>query len=190
MCTIEEFLISSKTKEAFSELFAYSYEKTLEEENINHDWDINCLNQEDSLSENHNILITICSYKIRIFATMHYSSTSENIHYVSNVLQKKPEEITEEMLKDYFSECCNRYSGNLKKGLMSEFPHLGMSTPDILKQASFEIFQTQEYPIALKANLKSASQVTFSFGLFVLTSQELDFSIELDNSEAGVLELF
>ena len=80
-----------------------------------------------------------------------------------------------------------------KRSLEKSYPHLGMSTPDILNKHSFLFFENLKYQFRLHKEVISQNGVYLYFGLYVCPSVELDFKAPdsfAEDEVKGELELF
>lgn len=185
-------MISKAAKDSLSTLFQQAIKETLDLENNPHQWELQPLEGYSKVRAKEFIILTICCYDFRLLATLHFTYNRPTLHYVSESLQLPVGQVDRTRFDDYLGEYCNHYCGIIKRTLGSIFPHLGMSTPEKLKEESALYFQNLEYEYAMYSLASSKNKVHFSFGLFICPAGDLDFTIlrKAYSAKAEEIEFF
>lgn len=185
-------MISKTAKDSLSTLFQQSIKETLDLENHPHQWQLQPLEGYSKVRAKEFMILTICSYNFRLLATLHFTYNRPTLNYVSESLQIPVGQVDRRKFDDYLGEYCNNYCGTIKRTLGSVFPHLGMSTPEKLKEESALYLQNLEYEHVMYSQASSKNKTILSFGLFVCPSGDLDFTIlrKAYSNKTEKIELF
>lgn len=166
----------------------------------NHQWQIRPLDNARDVKHSHSILITISSFRFRLFCFLHANLDVTTRQFVADATQTKLQDLDETALLDYLLEMSNSLTGNVKRFIQSTCPPLGMSTPNLLSRGcmNFEDVLRNQYSAHLAAFCDGQGNPLFALtcminlqkedGFMLPASRELEPEIELDSS--GELELF
>ncbi|MGK5093810.1 hypothetical protein WDW89_17585 [Deltaproteobacteria bacterium TL4] len=185
-------MISQSAKDAFCTLFNKATNETLNKDGYKHQWMVKMVDRIDHIHAREFVVLTLCSYDFRVFMTVHFTCTKRTIQYVSESLHIPPEQVTREKFYDYLGEYGNNYCGTVKRELQCVFPHLGMSTPDLLEERSFRYFEHLKFEYSLYSEAVSENNVRLTFGLYVCPYGDLNFMLPEKKEEivSGELEFF
>ena len=141
------------------------------------------------------MILTVSSYDLRTFVLLHFSKTPTFVNYVRHALDAKPECVTDEVFYDYMGEVGNRCCGAFKRELGKVLPHLGMSTPNRLPNASLIHLEDMKCGYSNHVRLTASDEIAIYASLYVSTYGEeefrlVDVPIEESPAETGALELF
>lgn len=165
-----------------------------------HQWQIRSAEGASDIKHSHSILITISSFRFRLFCFLHANLDATTRQFVADATQTKLQEVDETALLDYLLEMSNSLTGNVKRFIQSTCPPLGMSTPNLLSRAcmNFDDVLRSKYSTHLAAFCDGQGTPLFGLtcminlqkedGFMLPASRELEPEIELDSS--GELELF
>ena len=138
------------------------------------------------------VALTVSSYLFRIVTLLHFSLDDGLKQYLATISHGDVTTMSESDFLDVLCECGNIFCGAFNRDLARQFPHLGMSTPNVLEHRSLE------YLDELKGNFTRHFQVDIDAGLSLHASlcvcayAPFDFDIEQAQEEAcsGELEMF
>lgn len=142
-------MISPSAEQAFSSIFSRSVEEAVYHAKSPHQWEIKFLSNLENIKAKEFILLTMCSYGFRLFTTLHFTYNRKTIQYIASILNMDSEEMNRTKFYDCLGEYGNIFCGSLKRELGKSFPHLGMSTPDLLEERSFRYFENLKYEYEL-----------------------------------------
>lgn len=184
-------MISPSAHRAFNSILTRSLHEILDVENSKYQWKVSPIHSPEHIKAREFSILTMCSYTFRLFATLHFTFNSATRQFTAEALNIPIEKVDKEAFHDYMGELGNRYTGAIKRELQATFPHLGMSTPVILKKRSFVYLSQLKFEESFQAHAVGASKVGLFFGLFVCPYGELNFQDagQQDDVETGTVEL-
>lgn len=158
-------------------------------------WTIEPVASEQDIKAQQFIMLTVSSYDFRMVLALHFSPNEASQRYVAQTLDTATAALENARYYDYLSEVGNTFCGAFKRELGAHFPHLGMSTPNLLMADSRPYMHT--WPVDHEVHLRAyAEGATEFFGsLYVSSTGNLDFQINesapvAETAETGALELF
>lgn len=183
-------MISEKAKQSFSTIFDQAVEEVLTEQSLIGDCKTVSVSDPDAVGSKEFIILSICSFFFRLFVTLHFTYNNATVDFVADILKVSPEQVDRNQFYDFWKEFGNNFCGAIKRDIGMMYPHLGMSTPDVLDADSFPYLTHLKYELGFNA-LTSKKKVVFYFGLFVCPYCDLDFVFKKpSNVNRGELELF
>ena len=148
----------------------------------------------DSFSESSVVVLTSSSYVFRVMVLIYFNEDLPTRTHFARRQGSKPDELGQQAFIDAICESANMCSGGFNRELGRFFPHIGLSTPNILER------RCADHISALKAGLVKHFQVTvngvnlFHASMCVCDYATLDFayqpSVAADTVGEGELELF
>jgi hypothetical protein len=182
------------TSRSFQHLLSHSLARSLvlgERER----WKIASLKSISEISERELFMLTISSYRFRVFTVVYFTKNSITEKYVANALAVPLNKLDKNSFYDYIGEVGNKLCGTVKRELGNHLPKMGMSTPNRLDMASIP------YLIETKFNFESnilaayENNILFHAGLYVVSDENFDFRIPIEwtkeqSNFIGDIELF
>ncbi|HEY4318155.1 MAG TPA: hypothetical protein VGN04_11165 [Herbaspirillum sp.] len=184
-------MISQSAREGFDHLLtrALRASLTVSEEQA---CDINVIPGLDLAESSTMVVLTVSSYLFRLIVMLHFSSDQGTRDHVAGVNKIAPEEMSEQSFHDAIAECGNICCGILNRDLGPIFPHIGMSTPNMIdtRCAAYLDMLDGGHIQHFEVNIEQAPM--FRVSLCVCDYADLDFVIDVDDAgaETGELELF
>ena len=158
-------------------------------------WTMVPLNNDKEISHRQFIMLTISSYDFRMVLLLHFFRSAPSMKYVADMLRISPEALEPSRFDDYLAEVGNVFCGAFKRELANFFPHLGMSTPNLLLSESLQYIKT--WPVEYETHVRAhdGGQLAFCGSLYVTSAGELDFnpqelSRRVEEVQTGALEMF
>lgn len=138
------------------------------------------------------VVLTVSSYLFRLIVMLHFSPNQSTRDHVARVNRMDAGEMSEQSFLDAIAECGNICCGILNRDLGAIFPHIGMSTPNMIDTrcaaylALLNSGHTQHFEIDI------AGAPMFQVSMCVCDYADLDFTIDVNDAgaETGELELF
>ena len=137
------------------------------------------------------VLLTVSSYQFRLSFLIHFSPDVATYAHFANVNNLDPAAMGEAEFIDAISECGNICCGNLNRDLARIFPHIGMSTPNILDSRSIASLNQLGQGYLQHFEWVNHAGPQFGVSLCVNAFSELDFVGDFAQEEStGELEMF
>jgi hypothetical protein len=141
------------------------------------------------------MMLTLSSYDFQLLVLLHFASNATTTGYVADALKLSAAELSLPQCHDYLAEVANNFCGAFKRDLGDYFPHLGMSTPNLLARENLRYLK--DWSIGHATHLKAHSDdgVEFYGSLYVSAYGDMDFSLRdapktEQPADCGALELF
>lgn len=143
------------------------------------------------------IMLTVSSYRFRALLFIHFDRDPGTRAHFAALAGQPLDEMTGERFVDTLMERGNLVCGALNRDLAQHFPHIGMSTPCLLRRSSIEHLGAVGPTHSRRYRADIAPGVAMHFTLALCAFEDLDFPYEPRTAEAeaaedtsGELELF
>jgi hypothetical protein len=138
------------------------------------------------------VMLTISGYLFRLRVFFHYIDDPMTRAHLGRMSRRPLEEMTDQMFADALKECANMCCGAVSRDLAQAFPHLGMSTPNILSSYCMAYLQMLHASHVQHFAVGIDQSSLFELSLCVSEYADLDFHLELavEAQGSGELEMF
>ena len=138
------------------------------------------------------VMLTISGYLFRLRVFFHYIDDAMTRAHFGRMSRRPLEEMTDQIFADALKECANMCCGAISRDLAQAFPHLGMSTPNILSSHCMAYLQTLQASHVQHFAVDIDRSNLFEISLCVSEYADLDFHLELAAvaQGSGELEMF
>ena len=144
------------------------------------------------ITEKKVVLLTVSSYVFRVMTMLYFTLNKDTKAHFAAINRSDAQGMSESDFLDVICECGNIFCGALNRELANHFPHLGMSTPNVLDLDCMDYLTeldagyTQHFKISINDNL------TMHASLCVCDFADIDFTVDMTQTEEsnGELELF
>lgn len=140
------------------------------------------------------VMFTVSSYFFRVLLLIQFDHTPTTRAYIAGLASAPVEEMVGDRFLDTMNERGNLFCGALNRDLVPFFPHIGMSTPCVLKRNSVEHITAVKPSYQRRFRCELASGVEMHVTLALCTDADFDFAFEQRAEEetdtAGELEMF
>jgi hypothetical protein len=137
------------------------------------------------------VVLTVSSYQFRLTFMIHYSPDEVTRAHFAGLNRVAPSELGDQEYIDAIRECGNVCCGNLNRDLVRFFPHVGMSTPNIIDRRCVEYLDKLGEGYVQHFVLMDAAGPPFAVSVCVNAFAELDFVGDFAQAEeTGALEMF
>lgn len=137
------------------------------------------------------VMLTISSFLFRLIVLIHFSSNEATREHFARINGKQLDQMDDQGFQDAIRESGNICCGALNRDLLPHFPHMGLSTPNILHRNSADHLEALKYGFIKHVRVVVNDAVTFYATLCVCESGALDFEVDVNAQEVtGELELF
>ncbi len=137
------------------------------------------------------VLLTVLSYAFRLSFLIHFSPDETTHAHLANANGLVASDMDEKEFMDAIHECGNICCGNLNRDLAHFFPHIGMSTPNIIDNRCVAHLDKLGQGYVQHFNWVSPVGAQFGVSLCLNAFSELDFTGDFPQEEStGELEMF
>ena len=146
----------------------------------------------ERVEESEFVVLTISSYLFRLVVLFHFTATPETRDHFARLLRLPGKGLDDKAFYDAVSEFGNLCCGALNRDLGQSFPHVGMSTPNLLKRGSMRFLATLEAGYTQVFRIEFSETLRFHATICVCEYGDLDFRWEPKAlaETSGELELF
>ncbi len=184
-------MISTRATNSFDQMLMLGIKASMGD-TASTDCVVEVLTDPSEIEETQVVMLTVASYVFRVFVMVYFSPDESTKAHFANVTHVDPSEMSEQAFLDAIQECGNMCCGTLNRELVRAFPHVGMSTPNIIERECVHYLQSlpgghlQHFRAANNAGKK------FYFGICVRDFANIDFAWEPVEElvSAGEMEFF
>jgi hypothetical protein len=146
----------------------------------------------DDLRATHVVMLSVASYRFRLMLLIYFSHDEATRAHFARSKKIAPTELTAQALEDAICEASNMCCGAFNRALGQVFPHLGMSTPNIVDRRCANHLHLMGFGHLQHFRLELGSGLQFHASLCVSEDDTLDFEAQhLAPAQAtGELEFF
>ena len=138
-------------------------------------------------------LLTVSSYLFRLMAILYFKPDAATRAYFNRNANEGAPALTDGEFHDRVAECGNVCCGALNRALASHFPHVGMSTPNIIDRDCMKYVDLLGCGLVRHYRVVLGGELTMHASLCVADYGHVDFhalpAVEAA-IETGALELF
>ena len=139
------------------------------------------------------VILTVSSYLFRALAIIYFKPDAATRAYFNRNAEEGAPELTDEEFYDRVSECGNVCVGALNRDLGPFFPHVGMSTPNIIDKDCMQYVDLLGCGLVKHYKVVLAGELTMHASLCVADYGLVDFhvdpAVEVE-VDTGELEMF
>lgn len=144
------------------------------------------------IEETQVVMLTVASYVFRLLVLIYFSPDESTKAHFANITHVDPSEMSEQAFLDAIQECGNICCGTLNRELVRVFPHVGMSTPNIIEREC--VTHLANLPGGHLQHFRATNSAgrNFYFGICVRDFANIDFDWAPVEEEvaAGEMEFF
>ena len=146
------------------------------------------------LKERQAIVLTIAGYAMRVVVALHYKLDADTRAHFERINKVEPGTMDEQAFRDALAECGNICAGALNRALGEEFPHIGMSTPNLLARESLAYAEVLGKGYVKHFEMRGLAQPYWA-SLYVVAYVDIDFAVDVEaedsqDADTGELEMF
>jgi hypothetical protein len=137
------------------------------------------------------VVLTVSSYVFRLTFMIHFSSDDLTRAHFAALNPVAASDLDDREYLDAIRECGNVCCGNLNRDLVRFFPHVGMSTPNIIDRRCVDYIDKLGEGYVQHFVLSDEAGPPFAVTVCVNAFAEIDFTGDFaDTEETGALEMF
>lgn len=184
-------MISTRATKSFDDMLVIGI-KTSMGDAVSDSGAVEVLVDPDEIQETHVVVLTVASYVFRLLVMVYFSPDDSTKAHFANITHVDPAEMSEQAFLDALQECGNICCGTLNRELVRVFPHVGMSTPNIIERECANYLRALPGGHLQHFRASNNAGRNFYFGICVRDFADIDFEWAPAEEEvaAGELEFF
>jgi hypothetical protein len=145
-----------------------------------------------AIAEKQIVVLTVSSYLFRLMVMFYFTPDATTKGHFARLNRVEPAEMGEQAFMDAIAECGNLCCGILNRDLGRFFPHLGMSTPNVIDKNCAAYLQKLNAGHIQHFAVDIPESPRLHVSLCVSAYADMDFTVSADEEEVstGELELF
>ena len=184
-------MISSSVSDGFDHLLVQGIKNHL----VNQDSDICEIVVQNDLTNAHQpylAVLTISSYLFRLMVFIHFSVDDATREHLARLSKTSVNDMNEQVFMDAICERANMFCGSLSHDLSRSFPHIGMSTPNIVDRQCASHLDLLNLAHIRHFKVGVNDTAFFHVTLCVSDFEKLDFVVDRSTEDVsgGELEMF
>lgn len=184
-------MISTSASEGFDHLLMQGIRNHLLDQNSD---SCEILVQDDlaNAREPHSAVLTISSYLFRLMVFIHFAADDSTRNHLAKLSNTSTSDMNEQVFMDAICERANMFCGALSRDLAATFPHIGMSTPNIVDRRCASHLHLLNPAHVRHFSVQINNATNFHVTLCVNDYDKLDFLVDKFAScdSGGELEMF
>ncbi|QJQ00980.1 hypothetical protein [Herbaspirillum rubrisubalbicans] len=154
--------------------------------------EITVLDDVAAIVEKKMVVLTISSYLFRLMVMFHFTPDAATRGHFARLTRANPAEMGDQAFMDAIAECGNLCCGIFNRELGRFFPHLGMSTPNVIDTQCVAYLQKLNCAHVRHFAIDLADAPRFHVSLCISAYDHLDFAVSVEEQvdTTGELELF
>lgn len=154
--------------------------------------DVRVIEDTGDIKEKQVVILTVSSYLFRVLTLVHFTLNQPMKEHLASINRAPVEGMETQDFLDVISECGNICCGALNRELGKFYPHIGMSTPNLLDRNCLDYLQTLHAGYVKHFEVRINDSITMHASLCVCDYADLDFVVDKTESteENGELEMF
>lgn len=184
-------MISNQAREGFDNLLIHATKAGLVA-SADDVCEVAVLDDCSQIKEKKMVVLTVSSYLFRLVVLLYFNADAATREHVARSRNIDESDMEEQDFYDSISEFGNICCGTLNRGLAPYFPHIGMSTPNIIDKYCSSYLNRLNCGYIKHFRVDINDSVHFHIGLCVSDYDNIDFVVEVqqDDSSTGELEMF
>jgi len=138
------------------------------------------------------VILTVSSYRFRLLTLVYFTLDDATRHHFGAINRAHPGDMDDQAVLDVIAECGNICCGTLNRELARHFPHIGMSTPNLIHRQSGRFLPSLSAAHLRHFRARLGDALTLHVSLCVSDCVDIDFRVDPQVAEeaTGELELF
>ena len=146
----------------------------------------------NSIRETNVVMLTVASFLFRMSVLVYFSSDDVTRSHFARVNNVAPEDMNDQAFLDAIRECGNICCGTLNRELARVYPHVAMSTPNIIERECVNHLESLNGGHLQHFRATTAEGKQFHVTLCVRDYADIDFewAMQEETTAAGEMEFF
>ena len=183
-------MLSQSAKDGFDLLLRQSLKNSIVPSGT--EAQISTLPESADFPEKQMVVLTVSSYLFRLMVMFYFSPDAATRGHFARLNNIDEEAMSEQTFMDAIAESGNLCCGILNRDLGNFFPHIGMSTPNVIDKNCAAYLQKLNSQHIQHFAIDMDGSPRFHVSLCVSAYADIDFSVSAEalGSDTGELELF
>jgi len=183
-------MLTQSAKDGFDKLLTQSLKSGMAPSGVQ--VEVSVLNDDAVIPEKKMVVLTVSSYLFRLMAMFYFTPDAATRTHFARLNNIDAAEMSEQTFMDAIAESGNLCCGILNRDLGNFFPHIGMSTPNVIDSNCAAYLQTLNCQHVRHFAVDMDDAPRFHVTLSVSAYADIDFAVSADElgSDTGELELF
>ncbi|WDZ94205.1 hypothetical protein Herbaro_11915 [Herbaspirillum sp. WKF16] len=154
--------------------------------------EISAIEDISAISEKKIVVLTVSSYLFRLMVMFYFTPDAATRGHFARLNRVDAEEMGEQGFMDAIAECGNLCCGILNRDLGRFFPHLGMSTPNVIDRNCAAYLQRLNAAHIRHFAVEIPESPRLHVSLCISAYDAMDFTVSAEEEDVstGELELF
>ncbi len=187
----DQTMISANAKDGFDHLLITAMKSTLVASSDDL-CEVRVIEDTSEIKEKKVVILTVSSYLFRLMAFVHFTLNEPMKAHLAKITRAEVADMDEQAFYDVISECGNVCCGSLNRELGRFYPHIGMSTPNVLDRNCIDYLPTLDAGYIRHFEVRINDSIVMHASLCVCDYADIDFSVDKTESteDTGELEMF
>lgn len=183
-------MLSQSAKDGFDYLLGQALKGSLVPSDTSAD--VSFIDSTDGIAEKRMVVLTVSSYLFRLMVMFYFSPDAATKAHFARLTNTTPEAMDEQSFMDAIAESGNLCCGILNRDLGNYFPHIGMSTPNVIDKQCAAYLQTLNASHVRHFAVDMPDAPRFHVTLCASAYADIDFAVSQEDvgESTGELELF
>lgn len=183
-------MISTSAKEGFNLLLTQALKDSLTPDGSH--CEVTLLDDDSGICESKMTVLTVSSYLFRIIVMFHFTPDDATFAHFARLNHASAEEMSEQECMDAIAERGNLCCGILNRELGAYFPHIGMSTPNVIDRQCAAYLSMLNCGHIQHFAVDTDQAPRLHVSLCISDYADIDFAVseEAMGASTGELELF
>lgn len=184
-------MISSQAKAAFDHIVVESLKSALNAPDAS-PCVVATIEDTKQITEKKVVLLTVSSYVFKVVTMVYFTLNDPTRQHFAAINRTEVDGMVDDDFLDVICECGNIFCGALNRELAQHYPHLGMSTPNVLDRPSVDYLGALKPGYIKHFKVEVNDRLTMHASLCVCDFASIDFTVDTTKVEEshGELELF
>lgn len=184
-------MISQHAKEGFDHILMQAMKSSLVSSSDDR-CEVRILAESSEIKAKKTVILTVSSYLFRAIGLIHFTLNNPLKAHLAAINRANVEDMDEQAFLDVISECGNICCGSLNRELGNFYPHIGMSTPNVLDGNCLHYLQALDAGHVQHYEIRINDEITMHASLCVCDYADIDFTVDQTESteDTGELEMF
>jgi CheY-specific phosphatase CheX len=184
-------MISNRAQNSFDQMLMQGIQACLGS-SASESCEISVLPNTAEVRESKVVVLTVASYLFRLLVLIYFSPDESTKAHFARINNIEPADFTDQAFQDAIRECGNICCGTLNRELARVYPHVAMSTPNIIERECVNYLESLHggHLRHLRAIASDGKQWHFSVCVRDYADIDFEWAVEEAATSAGEMEFF
>ena len=155
--------------------------------------DVEVIDSIKGIKDKKMVVLTVSSYMFRVMTMMYFTMNKPTKQHLARINRAEVSDMDDTAFIDVICECGNIACGALNRALAQHFPHIGMSTPNILDNDSAGYLNSLNPNHVQHFKVRVNETLTIYATLCFCAFTDINFAVDMTattEESSGELEMF